>query len=131
MTKRIIKGFAQFVNENLSENRMESLSTEMQDLKDQGYTVAEYEPSGGMDALGYLTMDGDQIEVPYTDIDFDSEDAGLSEIKALIKTIAMENGIDKVVFWDEDMIIDVDKDSTETHRDQEPDGSDFSIESDL
>jgi hypothetical protein len=107
MTKRIIKGFAQFVNENLSENRMESLSNQMQDLKDQGYTVAEYEPSGGTDALGYLTMDGDRIEVPYADIDFDSNDAGLAEIIELIKEIASENGIDKVVFWDEDMIIDV------------------------
>jgi hypothetical protein len=107
MTKRIIKGFAQFVNENLSENRMESLSNQMQVLKDQGYTVAEYEPSGGTDALGYLTMDGDRIEVPYTDIDFDSKDAGLAEIIELIKEIASENGIDKVVFWDEDMIIDV------------------------
>jgi hypothetical protein len=105
MSKRIIKGFTQFVNENL--NEMNDLDQEMQDLKDQGYTVAEYEPSGGTDALGYLTMDGDRIEVPYTDIDFDSEDAGLAEIIELIKEIASENGIDKVVFWDEDMIIDV------------------------
>ena len=95
------------VKPKVSENQSKDLDDQALEFKRQGYLVSEYEPTGGLNSIGLLTTELGPIVVPYININFDSEDNGQAELISQLKTIARENDIDKIVYRDESMIIDV------------------------